>query len=292
MKAKRTNIIKKQGTKTLAGILAVGMTFGTPISVLADDNTSDSTMEQQAEVQNVLAKKVDGSETLVKVSEVVLGMIKRSEVKLDTDKYLKDVTTGQKVDPTTGERVTELGTPVEPSEPEIPTTPTEPSEPSEPEIPETPAEPSEPNEPETPADNIENTETDQNGQANQEEAVQTENTETASNEDLISRQQIVKLPQIIDDFRFWTVARTYAFAKENLYVRESIPEGIDGTADTSDESLKADKKAAKKEAKKLNASYEKAEQNKKSSNSRRAYYRTGTDRRRCDAKRECNRSEC
>ena len=43
MKAKRTNIIKKQGTKTLAGILAVCMTFGTPISVLADDNTSDST---------------------------------------------------------------------------------------------------------------------------------------------------------------------------------------------------------------------------------------------------------
>lgn len=115
--------------------------------------------------------------------------------------------------------------------------------------PEAPTEPSEPDEPETPADNIENTETDQNGQANQEEAVQTENTETASNEDLISRQQIVKLPQIIDDFRFWTVARTYAFAKDNLYVRESIPEGIDGTADTSDESLKADKKAAKKEAK-------------------------------------------
>ena len=249
MKAKRTNIIKKQGTKTLAGILAVGMTFGTPVSVLAGDNTPDSTMEQQAGVQNVLAKKVDGSETLVKVSEVVLGMIQRNEVKLDTDKFLKDVTTGQKVDPTTGERVTELGTPVEPSKPEIPTTPTEPSEPSEPEIPETPAEPSEPeapttpsepDEPETPADNIENTETDQNGQANQEEAVQTENTETASNEDLISRQQIVKLPQIIDDFRFWTVARTYAFAKGDLYVRESIPEGIDGTADTSDESLKAE----------------------------------------------------
>lgn len=268
MKAKRTNIIKKQGTKTLAGILAVCMTLGTPISVLADDNTSDSTMEQQAGVQNVLAKKVDGSETLVKVSEVVLGMIQRNEVKLDTDKFLKDVTTGQKVDPTTGERVTELGTPVEPSEPEIPTTPTEPSEPeapttptepSEPEIPEAPTTPSEPG---TPADNIENTETDQNGQADQEEAVQTENTE-ASNENLISRQQIVKLPQIIDDFRFWTVARIYAFAKENLYVRESIPEGIDGTADTSDESLKADKKAAKKEAKKLNAIYEKAELNKK-----------------------------
>ena len=269
MKTKKTNIIKKQGTKTLAGILAVGMTFGTPVSVLADDNTPDSTMEQQAGAQNVLAKKVDGSETLVKVSDVVLGMIQRSEVKLDTDKFLKDVATGQKVDPTTGERVTELETPTipsEPSEPEEPTTPTEPSEPgtpTEPSEPETPTEPSEPEtptEPESPADNTENTETDQNGQGDQVEETQTE---AISNEELISRQQIVKLPQMIDDFRFWTVARIYAFAKEDLYVRESIPEGVDGTADTSDESLKADKKAAKKEAKKLNASYEKAQQNKK-----------------------------
>ena len=269
MKTKKTNIIKKQGTKTLAGILAVGMTFGTPVSVLADDNTPDSTMEQQAGAQNVLAKKVDGSETLVKVSDVVLGMIQRSEVKLDTDKFLKDVATGQKVDPTTGERVTELETPTipsEPSEPEEPTTPTEPSEPgtpTEPSEPETPTEPSEPEtptEPESPADNTENTETDQNGQGDQVEETQTE---AISNEELISRQQIVKLPQMIDDFRFWTVARIYAFAKDDLYVRESIPEGVDGTADTSDESLKADKKAAKKEAKKLNASYEKAQQNKK-----------------------------
>ena len=152
MKTKKTNIIKKQGTKTLAGILAVGMTFGTPVSVLADDNTPDSTMEQQAGVQNVLAKKVDGSETLVKVSEVVLGMIQRNEVKLDTDKFLKDVTTGQKVDPTTGKRVTELETPVEPSEPEIPTTPTTPTEPSEPEIQETPVEPSEPEAPTEPSE--------------------------------------------------------------------------------------------------------------------------------------------
>ena len=251
MKTKKTNIIKKQGTKTLAGILAVGMTFGTPVSVLADDNTPDSTMEQQAGAQNVLAKKVDGSETLVKVSDVVLGMIQRSEVKLDTDKFLKDVATGQKVDPTTGERVTELETPTiptEPSEPEEPTTPTEPSEPET------------PTEPESPADNTENTETDQNGQGDQVEETQTE---AISNEELISRQQIVKLPQMIDDFRFWTVARIYAFAKEDLYVRESIPEGVDGTADTSDESLKADKKAAKKEAKKLNASYEKAKHDKK-----------------------------
>ena len=48
---------------------------------------------------------------------------------------------------------------------------------------------------------------------------------------------------------FGQLERTYAFAKDDLYVRESIPEGIDGTADTSDESLKADKKAAKKKQK-------------------------------------------
>ena len=80
MKTKKTSIIKKQGTKTLAGILAVGMTFGTPVSVLADDNTPDSTMEQQAGVQNVLAKKVDGSETLVKVSEVVLATVYKGNI--------------------------------------------------------------------------------------------------------------------------------------------------------------------------------------------------------------------
>ena len=246
MKTKKTNTIKKQGTKTLAGILAVGMTFGTPVSVLAEDNKPDSTLEQQAEEQNVLAKKVDGS-----------------------------------VNPMTGERVTETTEVTEPSDPEIPETPEMPVNPSEPENPETPTIPSEPgesetpsepttpetpetpSEPETPSDNTETTQTDQNGQADQAKETQTKDTETIGNEELISRQQIVSLPQVIDDFRFWTVARVYAFAKEDLYVREAIPEGVDGTADTSDEVVKADKKAAKKEAKKFNAVYEKTEQNKK-----------------------------
>lgn len=286
MRTKKTNIIKKQGTKTLAGILAVGMTLGSPVSALAEDNTPDSTVEQQAETQNVMAKKVDGSDTLVKVSDAVLGMIQRGEIKLASDKFLKDVTTGQKVNPATGERVTEAvkvtkpetpsepETPTEPSEPETPENPSEPenpetpetpSEPENPETPETPETPSEPENPETPenpGENIETPDSDQNEEPATDET-QTETPEVTSNEDLISRQQIVKLPQIIDDFRFWTVARTYAFAKDDLFVREAIPEGIDGTADTSDEALKADKKAAKKEAKKINASYEKAELTKK-----------------------------
>lgn len=36
------------------------------------------------------------------------------------------------------------------------------------------------------------------------------------NEELISRQTIIHLPQMEEDFRFWTVARVYGFAREEL----------------------------------------------------------------------------
>lgn len=46
--------------------------------------------------------------------------------------------------------------------------------------------------------------------------------EKIKNASLILNQKLVKLPQIVEDYRFWTVARKYAFAKENLVIRESI----------------------------------------------------------------------
>ncbi len=46
--------------------------------------------------------------------------------------------------------------------------------------------------------------------------------ERIKNASLILNQKLVKLPQIVEDYRFWTVARKYAFAKENLVIRESI----------------------------------------------------------------------
>lgn len=50
-----------------------------------------------------------------------------------------------------------------------------------------------------------------------------------SNEELISSQQIVKLPEIVENFRFWTVARKYAFAKEDTMIREQpLEEDADG----------------------------------------------------------------
>lgn len=46
-----------------------------------------------------------------------------------------------------------------------------------------------------------------------------------TNEELVKRQQIVRLPEYEEDFRFWTVARKYAFAKTKISIREAIPEG-------------------------------------------------------------------
>ncbi len=40
---------------------------------------------------------------------------------------------------------------------------------------------------------------------------------------VILNRKLVKLPKMVDDFRFWTVARKYAFAREDLEIREKIP---------------------------------------------------------------------
>ncbi len=50
--------------------------------------------------------------------------------------------------------------------------------------------------------------------------------EVSSNEELIMKQRLVKLPKIVEDFRFWTVARKYAFAKEDMFIREAVPAGV------------------------------------------------------------------
>ena len=55
--------------------------------------------------------------------------------------------------------------------------------------------------------------------------------ERISNASLIMNQKLVKLPKIIEDFRFWTVARKYAFAREDMVIREAVlaDEGMEGS---------------------------------------------------------------
>ena len=58
----------------------------------------------------------------------------------------------------------------------------------------------------------------------------------------------------MEDFRFWTVARKYAFAKSEINIREAIPENIDGSntqdAKTNLENAKTDAKKLQKKRRK------------------------------------------
>ena len=56
------------------------------------------------------------------------------------------------------------------------------------------------------------------------EAAAANNPDAAKNNvELIAKQKIVKLPEIEEDFRFWTVSRKYAFAKSDVEILEKIP---------------------------------------------------------------------
>lgn len=114
MKFRNKFIAKRIGIKTLASLLAFGMALGSPMAAFADDGVvAENTVQ---------AKKTDGSEAFVNVSDYVWGMMESGAVRLNNETgYLEDTSTGQKVDPETGERLTE--TPDVPETPAIPDTP-------------------------------------------------------------------------------------------------------------------------------------------------------------------------
>ena len=335
MKFRNKFVSKRIGTKTLASLLAFGMALGSPMAVFADDGETAVVAEN-----TVQAKKTDGSEVFVSVSDYVRGMMERGAVRLnDETGYLEDTSTGQKVDPETGERLTETPdvpetpaipdnpgneetpetpekpeTPETPENPEIPEAPEKPEKPEKPETPEkpdtpetpetpekpgTPENPDTPEKPETPEKpgTPENPDSPDSGKSDSKDPIQKPDTDKAdssedrkdtktdpipgseidhtqeiskaeeaagqnesktavSNSELINRQQIVKQPEMVEDFRFWTVARKYAFARTAINVREEIPEAADGRADTSEEAKEAELEAAKKDAKELRAGFD------------------------------------
>ena len=341
MKFRNKFIAKRIGTKTLASLLAFGMALGSPMAVFADDGEMAVVAENA-----VQAKKTDGSEAFVSVSDYVRGMMERGAVRLnDETGYLEDTSTGQKVDPETGERLTETsdvpetpaipdtpgnqenpespGTPENPENPEVPEKPDTPETPETPEKPDTPENPGTPEKPDTPENpgtpekpetpekpdtpetpetpekpgTPENPDSPDSGKSDSKDPIQTPDTDKAdssedrkdtktdpipgseidhtqeiskaeeaagqnesktavSNSELISRQQIVKQPEMVEDFRFWTVARKYAFARTAINVREEIPEAADGRADTSEEAKEAELEAAKKDAKELRTGFD------------------------------------
>ena len=280
MRQRNMKAAKRLGTKALAGVLAIGLIVSTPAAVLADGETetagTQSTASQTPVIQaeKLQAKSVDGKDTLTDVSDTVKEMIQRGEVKLDESTgYLIDTTTGQKTNPVTGERVDQIpaipATPVEPAEPATPATPATPAEPAEPEAPvtpATPATPAEPAEPTTPAEAEQPAEPAEPTTPAEAEQPADTVTSAKSNQALVAKQQIVKLPQIVEDFRFWTVARKYAFAKSEINIREAIPENIDGSntqdAKTDLENAKTDAKKLQKKKKKITKKQTKTIKNK------------------------------
>ena len=84
-----------------------------------------------------------------------------------------------------------------------------------------------------------------------------------SNKELIAKQKIVKLPQIKEDFRFFTVARNYAFAKTKINIREAVPENIDGS---NTQTARTDVATAKKDAEKLQKKIKTVKKDKKIKN--------------------------
>lgn len=168
MKFRNKFIAKRIGTKTLASLLAFGMALGSPMAAFADDGETVVVAEN-----TVQAKKTDGSEAFVSVSDCVRGMMESGAVRLNNETgYLEDTSTGQKVDPETGERLTETpdvpetpaipdtpgnqenpespGTPENPENPKVPEKPDTPGTPETPEKPDTPENPGAPEKPETP----------------------------------------------------------------------------------------------------------------------------------------------
>ena len=144
MKFRNKFVAKRIGTKTLASLLAFGMALGSPMVAFADDGETAVVAEN-----TVQAKKTDGSEAFVSVSDYVLGMMESGAVRLnDETGYLEDTSTGQKVDPETGERLAE--TPDVPETPAIPENPGNEENPETPESPENPETPENPDIPETP----------------------------------------------------------------------------------------------------------------------------------------------
>lgn len=280
MKVRNTNVAKRLGMKTLAGLLAAGMAFGSPVAVLADEmpvaeeavaaEASAYAAESEIPAQ---AKALDDTDTYVDISEEVQGMIESGEVVFDEESgYLLDARTGGKVDPVTGERQTETEDPEEPATPDdskdssdksddsgktdTPTTPDTPeptptpsAEPSEPETEETPAQ--DDSTADTGADSEEAVEEPGTPEEIQEaEEIAAEDSDASeSNSELISKQQIVKVPEIVEDFRFWTVTRKYAFAKKDITIREEMPETLDDTEKakmSKKEIAEAEKKAEEK----------------------------------------------
>ena len=114
LKYRNIQVVKTVGTRMLAGLMAAGMVWASPMSALAaEDASAPAVQAEAAEAPQTeelrQAKKTDGSGELADISDVVLKMIDQGEIVYNKETgYLEDAETKQPVDPQTGERMDTL----------------------------------------------------------------------------------------------------------------------------------------------------------------------------------------
>ncbi|WP_346906707.1 NlpC/P60 family protein [Faecalicatena orotica] len=254
----------KEYKRVLAAVLSAGMITVQAAPVLAADISGGQTAGQaQAEESGKAelpkqALTIDGTETMVDISEEVLAMLEDGSVYLDEETgYLLDKETKIKVDPVTGEREDEkeqgsTGSEGEPEKPEG-STPGDKDEGGKGDgsgsveegkgdgqngsssgdenqnqdgsvneggsTPDDSISPEDPAQSEKPSD-AEGTEDKKEDDSKKQEAEDANKPST--NAALIAGQQIIRIPNVKKDFRLWTVARRYAFARTSVNVREEM----------------------------------------------------------------------
>lgn len=256
MKFRNIQVAKITGTKVLAGLLVFGLTFSTPVAAYAaEESPVQAVSEGTEDGEKLMAKSIDGRDTLTEVSDRVLEMIEKKEVEYNEDTgYLEDTglrdetKKGWKVDPDTGDEVEVI-----PANPDVPVTPDQPGDSgnsdSNKDTPDTPQQPAADNQDNGQQPSADQPESSDENNAQEPENVPQEAEQKMTNEELVKKQQIVKLPEYEEDFRFWTVARKYAFAKTKISIREAVPEEISGSSDN--DQTESDLEAAKADAQKL-----------------------------------------
>ena len=231
MKIRNSKVARIVGARALTGVLVATFLFSAPISVYADE-ASDSgewkevTEETTEEAVRPSAKLVDGTATVVEVSDEVWTQIESQEIWYDeTTGFLMDTATGAYVDPLTGSRVSTIpdnkktdGTEGENNQNKDSSTDTNSESEKEDTSKNQKEEENKENQQETSVSKEESTESkDENNEAEKEE-------NTGSNEELIASQNIVEAPEIYQDFRFWQIAKKYSFAKKkDTLILEEIP---------------------------------------------------------------------
>ena len=205
---------KVTAVRLATGLLTVGMLTNQPILILAAEGDNIADVADTGLPASAIQAKTPETGELVSISETVQGLLDDGSIFLDeTTRYLYDVVTGQIVNPTTGERVENTQKPENP----------DPDSPKPEEQPDDPV----PGTPDSGTGKTENgvqeaTPTPEATVTPDPENVGADGENKSTNEELVSRQQIVELPVIENDFRFWTVARKYAFAKKDISIREEM----------------------------------------------------------------------